>query len=311
MSAPENTSSHPITVARLLSKASEGRTPLYVTIGAFALILVVGVIDYLTGFQTSFAPLYMVPVAVIAWFQGRRIGVIAAFVAGAAQLGFDFAAAGSTRYLTGIAWNTVSVVVLASLMAATLALLRSVLDQERALARTDPITGVGNARDFSERLTAEMARCRRYGRPFSVAYIDLDDFKQVNDRLGHDAGDRLLRLAGATIREAIRESDAVGRLGGDEFVVLFPETGGDAASAAGEKVLGALAILSHGTDWRISASMGIATYLVPPATSDQVLGRADDLMYEAKRSGKGRIAAATVIIDEVPGSGGPADSPED
>lgn len=294
MATPQHASPRPSTVSTLLARASEGRTPAVMTAGAFALILVVGVIDYLTGFQTSFAPLYMIPVAVIAWFSGRTTGVVAAFVAGAVQFSFDFAAAGSTRFLAGIAWNTLSVVLLASLMAVTLALLRSVLDQESRLARTDPTTEVSNARGFGEQLASEMARSRRYGRPFSVAYIDLDDFKQVNDRLGHDAGDRLLRTAGRCIRQALRESDTIGRLGGDEFAVLFPETGAEAAVAVGEKLLAALNELSDGGDWRIGASIGIATYEVPPATGDQVLGRADDLMYEAKRAGKGRVAAAIV-----------------
>jgi diguanylate cyclase (GGDEF)-like protein len=295
MATPQHTSPHPTTVSKLLAQASEGRTPSYMTIGAFVLIFWVGVIDYFTGFQTSFAPLYMLPVAVIAWFQGRRTGVIAAFVAGAVQLTFDLAAAGSSRFLAGILWNTLSVVLLASFMAVTLALLHNVLDQESSLARTDPTTGVSNARGFGEQLAAEMARSRRYGRPFSVAYIDLDDFKQVNDRLGHDAGDRLLRSAGTCIREALRESDSIGRLGGDEFAVLFPETDAKAAIAVGEKLLGALSEMSDGGDWRIAASVGIVTYVTPPETGDQVLGRADDLMYEAKRAGKGRVMAATVV----------------
>jgi diguanylate cyclase (GGDEF)-like protein len=303
-------SPRPSTVSKLLARASEGRTPTFVTAGAFALIVVVGVIDYFTGFQTSFAPIYMLPVAVIAWFRGRTTGLVAAFAAGAVQFVFDLAAAGSIRFLAGIAWNTLSVVFLASFMALTLALLHDVLDQESNLARTDPITEVNNARGFGEQLAAEMARSRRYGRPFSVAYIDLDDFKQVNDRLGHETGDSLLRLVGSTIRAAIRESDTVGRLGGDEYAVVFPETGAEAAIGVGEKLIGALTKLSDSGDWRISASVGIVTYSVPPETSDEVLGRADDLMYQAKRAGKGRVIAATLGGDVEPVDPGRDDTSE-
>lgn len=306
MASPRHTSPRPTTVSTLLARASEGRTPLFMTAGAGVLILLVGIVDYATGFQTSFAPMYMLPVAVIAWFQGRTTGVIAAFAAGVVQLSFDSAAAGSARFLGGIAWNTLSVVLLASFMAVTLALLHSVLDQESDLARTDATTEVSNVRGFGERLSAEMARSRRYGRPFSVAYIDLDDFKQVNDRLGHEAGDRLLWLAGAAIRGVLRESDSLGRLGGDEFAVLFPETGADAASLIGDKLLGALAGLSDSKDWGIGASIGIVTYTEPPDTSDDVLGRADNLMYEAKRAGKGRVMVATVSPKEPPTVEGPA-----
>ena len=295
-----HTSNQPTGVARLLAQASSGRTPLYMTAGAVALVVVVGVIDYLTGFQSSFAPMYMVPVAVIAWFRGRSAGVVAAFFAGAVQLSFDYAAAGSTRYLAGIAWNTVSVVLLATFMAVTLALLHNVLDQESRLARTDPTTEVSNARGFSEQLAAEIARSRRYGRSFSVAYLDLDDFKQVNDRLGHAAGDRLLKLAGVAMTRMLRESDSIGRLGGDEFALLFPETGEDAARTVGDKLLETFAELSRDEDWRTAASIGIATFTQPPESGDEVLRCADDLMYEAKRAGKGRVVVATFPHDDDP-----------
>lgn len=295
-----HTSNPQTAVAKFVARALRGRASWYMTVGAVVLIVVVGVLDYLTGFQSSFAPLYMLPVAVIAWFHGRAAGVTAAFFAGATQFAFDLAAAGSTLFLPGILWNTLSVILLAAFMAVTLALLHNVLDHESSLARTDPTTAVSNSRGFGERLAAEMARSRRYERPFSVAYVDLDDFKQVNDRLGHEAGDRLLGLAGAAITRVLRESDSIGRLGGDEFAVLFPETDEDAARAVGDKLLAALAKLSCDEDWRTSASIGIATFTHSPGSGDEVLRHADDLMYEAKRSGKGRVMVATIAPQSLP-----------
>ena len=110
-----------------------------------------------------------------------------------------------------------------------LAVLRGALDREKASARTDPLTGVSNRRHFVELTTPDLSLARRYRRPLTIAYLDLDNFKQVNDRLGHRAGDEVLRLVAGTLRSRLRVTDAVGRLGGDEFAICLPETGAEAA----------------------------------------------------------------------------------
>ena len=94
----------------------------------------------------------------------------------------------------------------------------------RASSRSDPLTGVANSRVFLELLKREIARARRYKRPLTLAYLDLDNFKSVNDILGHAMGDKVLQTVVSTVNANIRVTDVVGRLGGDEFVLLLPET---------------------------------------------------------------------------------------
>jgi diguanylate cyclase (GGDEF)-like protein len=98
------------------------------------------------------------------------------------------------------------------------------LAHERLLSQPDYLTGVANAREFHHQVNAELGRIDRYKHPISLAYIDLDGFKQVNDKLGHREGDTLLRVVAQSFQSAIRKTDLVGRLGGDEFGILFPNT---------------------------------------------------------------------------------------
>ncbi|HLM56720.1 MAG TPA: GGDEF domain-containing protein, partial [Pyrinomonadaceae bacterium] len=146
-----------------------------------------------------------------------------------------------------------------------------------------------NKRHFVELAEAELGRARRHGHPFSVAYMDVDDFKLVNDHLGHSAGDRLLKSVAETIRRDVRSIDVVARLGGDEFAVLMPETDGRAARAAVERLRDRLAFAARQQGWPVTFSIGVATWDEPPPSVDEVLRRADELMYAAKRGGKNSV----------------------
>src|SRR5258707_6094964 len=131
------------------------------------------------------------------------------------------------RVLDGLASLTVVGVAIAGLSQ-----LRHTHWQLELLATQDSLTNVLNARAFSHELAQELSRNRRYGRPLALIYLDLDDFKSVNDAHGHATGDAVLRLVADAMRGAVRQADVVGRLGGDEFGVLMPETDGDVAHAA-------------------------------------------------------------------------------
>ena len=174
-----------------------------------------------------------------------------------------------------------------------MARLRAVIERQHELARTDPLTEVANGRAFYERADAEIVRARRYQHPFAVAYLDLDDFQLVNDRLGHVAGDAVLRSVARALTGVLRASDVVARLGGDEFAILLPETGSATARLAVEKLRQSLAGVVPAHGWRMTASIGVATFLVPPDSVDALLGVADRLMSSAKQGGKGAVAHET------------------
>jgi diguanylate cyclase (GGDEF)-like protein len=159
-------------------------------------------------------------------------------------------------------------------------------------AERDPLTTLHNRRGFDRILAAESTRFERYGRPLSLLVLDLDHFKGVNDRFGHEAGDEVLRRTARIIRNCIRDVDTAARLGGEEFVVLMPETGPDAAMDAGERIRTAIAAVP--VDWRgssipVTVSIGVATAPVTTAAPAGLMAAADSALYAAKAQGRNRV----------------------
>jgi diguanylate cyclase (GGDEF)-like protein len=180
---------------------------------------------------------------------------------------------------TGDAFIRVAVAVpVLCAVAAVVAYLREGLEQGKARlaeqARTDPLTGVSNLRMRDERLEYEIARHRRVGRELAILVLDLDRFKEVNDTLGHLAGDRLLRDVAAVLVDTIREGDTVSRPGGDEFCVIAPETSFADARVLGDRVKEALAGLSAAGE-PLSAAVGVAVFPHDGDTPELVMDRAD------------------------------------
>jgi diguanylate cyclase (GGDEF)-like protein/PAS domain S-box-containing protein len=158
------------------------------------------------------------------------------------------------------------------------------------LATTDPLTGVANRRHFFHHASFEMNRADRYGHAISVLMIDLDDFKLVNDRLGHAAGDRVLAEAAQRMRQSLRQADLLARYGGEEFVALLPESSQSQSWAAALRLHAELTsptILIEGNAILVTASVGVATRLPGSSdTLDELLHRADRALYKAKQAGK-------------------------
>jgi diguanylate cyclase (GGDEF)-like protein len=157
------------------------------------------------------------------------------------------------------------------------------------LARTDPVTGLANRSGFNQRIAAALSRARRQERHLAVMYLDLDGFKEVNDRYGHSAGDALLKVIGARLSSVVRDYDAVARLGGDEFALLLEDIGDDIDPVEfAERVIHALAqpMLVDGATHTLTASMGVALYPEAGETGEALLHAADLAMYAAKRRGR-------------------------
>jgi two-component system cell cycle response regulator len=157
------------------------------------------------------------------------------------------------------------------------------------LAVTDGLTDLYNHRYSYERLEEEAAKAARYGRPLSLAMLDIDDFKHINDTRGHRVGDQVLAALAKTLRDSLRSVDVVGRYGGEEFVAIFPETPLGAARVAAEKVRAAIECLKPVDDGlAVSVSIGLAEYRTDENIAAFV-ARADAELYQAKRSGKNRV----------------------
>jgi diguanylate cyclase (GGDEF)-like protein len=158
-------------------------------------------------------------------------------------------------------------------------------------AVTDELTGLANRRRFLTQLDTEVARSRRSGSPLALVLSDLDDFKQVNDRYGHEAGDRTLRAFADILRAAVRDIDLPVRLGGEEFAILLPDTNLDGGANLAERIRATLAAtkIESGSDRiRVTASFGVSCFPAA-AAADELLVDADRRLYDAKRLGKNRV----------------------
>jgi two-component system cell cycle response regulator len=168
-------------------------------------------------------------------------------------------------------------------------------DLLKTLASTDVLTGCSNRFSFSERFPQSVEHCRRYGRPLSVVFVDVDHFKAVNDRFGHAVGDKVLAAVGAGLREGLRQnSDWVARYGGEEFVIVLAETPLAEAHEAAERMRRLIADevqvpLAGDAPLRVTASFGVAQ-LREDDSVESLLARADEGLYAAKREGRNRVA---------------------
>ena len=263
---------------------------LGISLGGIAML---GCIDYLTGYEYSFSIFYVFPVALAAWFINVKAGILIALLS---AIAWDLSnrLAGEQFSHPAIAyWNAATRFGFFIIITTLLVRLRQVLEHEQILSRTDPLSGVLNSRAFYALVAAEIERHRRHRRPFSLVYIDLDNFKSINDLCGHTTGDKLLKIIASTIAENLRVIDAVARLGGDEFAILLLETPADAAQLAMERMQTLLLATMRQQQWPVTFSIGIATCLVPPPSVDTLIQLADDQMYLVKRNGKNNIRLST------------------
>jgi diguanylate cyclase (GGDEF)-like protein len=168
--------------------------------------------------------------------------------------------------------------------------LRKAYNTNRELARVDFVTGAVSIRYFYALAKNEIGRSVRYQRPFTFAYIDMDNFKAINDRLGHSTGDLVLRAVTESIQRQIRVSDTLARLGGDEFALLLPETGEEEARKVILRVHTNLVNEMLKNGWMVSFSVGVVTYTQPPSSVDEMVKLADSAMYTVKMNGKNGVA---------------------
>ena len=170
------------------------------------------------------------------------------------------------------------------------------LDRERRSAHTDVLTGLLNRRGLEECLERELDGAQEDRRPLSLVVLDCDDFKDVNDRAGHELGDALLREVGLLLQRACPESGAAARLGGDEFVVMLPGMDADVAFAVTERLRTELDEGLDNAGFPLRLSAGISTYPYDGAAASQLLRAADQALYRAKASGKNRIVEFREVV---------------
>lgn len=263
------------------------------------LLSIIGVIDYITGTEVSVGLFYLAPVAIAAWYINRNAGMGVSIASAAIWFVVGGPAFPAQEFsFPVLLWNAGVHLGFFVVVAALLSVLRQAIDRERALARTDYLTGVKNDRSFYEQADIELRRARRHHRPTSVAYIDVDDFKELNDRFGHNEGDSALRAIGASLLRLLRATDIVGRMGGDEFAILLPEAGKGEAIKSVKRLHELLMAELRVNEWPITLSIGVLTCTRTPPDITRLMKEVDALMYEVKRSGKNRIRYKTVACKD-------------
>lgn len=250
------------------------------------LVLVIGIFHALSSPDISFSFFYIIPIYLVTWFSGRRLGVVISLVS--AVTWFIIAEVIPVRTYPHAFipyWNAF----VRFAFFVVMVWLETSLQDAVTCAKTDPLTNIGNRRYFFEAADLEIRKLSRYRRPVTAAYIDIDNFKAVNDNFGHDAGDRILKAVAQTVKNHIRSTDIFARLGGDEFALLLPET--DAESA--RKLIPNLHKLLNENVTKnkmlVSFSIGAVTFVEPTDSVDEMIKIVDSLMYSAKREGNNLI----------------------
>jgi diguanylate cyclase (GGDEF)-like protein len=243
-------------IQRWLERQSDAAAQLW----ALAGIALVGYLQYLSGPRLVFSIFYVVPLMLLGWkVGGRAAAPLCAAAAIVAALG-DVSFAPDRDDVWVVFWNTASRFGVFLIVAS----LRAGIEHQERLAGTDPLTGVANSRAFEDAANRAVAAFETARLPLTICYLDLDDFKRINDSFGHSGGDAALRAVASALLATTRDSDVVARLGGDEFALLLPATGSDGACRMLEGLKGRVQEAAANLPTDVSFSVGAATFLVEP-----------------------------------------------
>ncbi len=261
---------------------------------ALALVAAVGLVGYTSnmypdGKDISLEIFYFIPVALVSWATGRAWGMVMAAIAAAVCFSIDIANGTTYHHASAYSWNIAARFGIFLSMGLLVSFLREKMEREEALTHSDALTGAVNRAFLFRLMQMEVVRLARYKRPFTVIYIDLDNFRAVNERLGSEAADQVLIRVVKCIQSHLRATDTVSRVEGDEFAILLPETGREASEVVTSKIHRVLTDAMHEQSWPVSFSMGALSCVRPPKSVDDIFLRADLLMQEVKQGGKNRV----------------------
>jgi diguanylate cyclase (GGDEF)-like protein len=265
------------------------KTTLWVIV--ILLMLIIGVIDYLTGIDISFSFFYILPVAMATWALGKISGRWIAFICAVIWQGSNILAGEQFNTPLIFLWNAATRLGFFLIVSETIDLFIR-LNTELQVSRTDFLTGILNRRAFFESASRELKRLERNGEPLTIVYMDLDNFKAINDTFGHHTGDEVLKEISKVLNSHLRGADIAARLGGDEFALLLPATNKKAAQRVIQRIKNDVLKETRKIKRPMTLSTGVLTCTIAPPSTENLLQLVDHLMYDSKKKKKNAIRVA-------------------
>ena len=273
------------------NRRRSGNSKFFIIFCAFLLVFLVSLVESSTGYYVRITFFYGFFVLLVSWYLGNTWGIMFTFLSACIWffMNFQQLPAGVSHIVHY--WNALSLLLILSMISYVVSALK-MEKAEAAFAVEDMLTGALNVRGLKERLSDIVTRTHlKKSKSFSAVYIDLDNFKKVNDKFGHREGDKVLRTIGKVIRYHIREVDIFARVGGDEFVLIIPDIGDNIVVKRIHLIRKILLQAMKKRKWPVTFSIGLANFHKIPKNIMEIVGIADETMYLAKKEGKNRIVS--------------------
>jgi diguanylate cyclase (GGDEF)-like protein len=256
----------------------------------------VGLANYFVGSELFFSIFYLFPILLAARKAGTQGAVLVSGVSVLVWLWTDLYYSHRVyAYFFTPYWNAL----VSGAFFLIIVLIYSRWEEEWANARIDKVTRIPNRKAFMESVQLAVRLCQRYSHAISVAYIDIDNFNKINERWGHERGDKALFEIAQGLRSHLRSTDVIGHIGGDEFVIVMPETYPQSSERSLRRIITELSLSKEGAETN-TFSVGLATFNKPMLSIDEMLAKADLLMHQAKFEGKNRFVCKEFFASSSP-----------
>lgn len=278
-----------------LIKILDAKPKSFSVLLSICLTFIIGLIDYYIPSDISVSIFYLIPVGIATWLAGNCTGLSLSIICSITWFMVNPKLASYYSHFLVPYWNTIVNLAFFIFTNYLLSELKSTLNNLEKLARTDALTGLTNRMFFFELAKHEINKSLRHKETLTFAYIDIDNFKQVNDQFGHSVGDKLLCLVADAAKSTLRKIDIIARIGGDEFAILLPRTSYESAEVVLHRVQRLLLASMKQEGFSVTFSIGAITFNEPPDSVNEMLEKADNLMYFAKKQGKNMLQHETSI----------------